>query len=61
MPTVYRFTVYNIQSDENQLSRRWGTLTGIKAAGGTPLMDTVTEADTSAIGREVEGLTERNF
>jgi hypothetical protein len=59
VPTIYRFTVYDIQSDESRLSRRWGTLIGIKTANGQPLLETATEADASIIGRD--GLTERDY
>jgi hypothetical protein len=61
MVTVYRFRVYDIAANESRLSRRWGTLDGIKRARGEPLEETATEIDTAAIGQEVEGLTERGF
>jgi hypothetical protein len=59
--TIYRFTIYDINSDGNVRSRRWGTREGIKAVCGVVLEDTGTEVDASCVGGEEEGLTVRNF
>lgn len=59
--TVYRFKIYDITTDESRLSRRWGTLEGIKRAGGAPLEETATEVDSAAVGQENAGLTARDF
>ena len=59
--TVYRFRVYNIQSDESRLSRRWGTLQGIRSVGGREEPDTGVEVDETAVGGEIFGLTSRDF
>lgn len=59
--TVYRFTVYDIASDDNVRSRRWGTREGIKAVKGAVMEDTGTEIDARFVGGEVDGLTERGF
>ena len=59
--TVYRFTVYDISADENTRSRRWATLAAIKRIGGAALEDTAVEVDSSAVGTEIPGMTERNF
>lgn len=59
--TVYRFTVYDITSDGNIRSRRWGTREGVKAVRGVVMEDTGTEIDARFVGGEVEGLTERGF
>lgn len=58
---VYRFKRYDIQNDEYQVSRRWGTLDGIKAVCGVALQETETQIDAALIGKEVDGLTDRNF
>ena len=59
--TVYRFTIYDITTDGNRLSLRWGTREGIKLAHGAPLEETAIEIDSAFVGREVEGLTARGF
>ncbi len=58
---VYQFTLYDITSDGNCKSRRWGTLEGINSVGGVALKETATEIDAAEIGSEISGLTERNF
>ena len=59
--TIYRFHVYDIGNDEYQKSRRWGTLEAITKLCGDPIMDTATEVDAAVLGREIAGLTERDF
>ena len=58
---VYRFTVYDITNDEQRRSRRWGTRQAIEHARGQVLEDTAIEVDESVLGREIEGMTDRNF
>jgi hypothetical protein len=59
--TVYRFTKYDITSDGNIKSRRWTKCEAIERIGGDVLEDTATQVDESALGREIDGMTERNF
>jgi hypothetical protein len=59
--TVYRFRMYDISNDENRLSRRWATREAIERIGGEVLKNTATEVDCSVLGKEIEGMTERNF
>jgi hypothetical protein len=59
--TVYRFKKYDISNDENRQSRRWATREAIERIGGEVLEDTATEVDPSAVGTEIDGMTERNF
>jgi hypothetical protein len=59
--TVYQFTIYNVQSDERCLSRRWGTKAGIAAVCGTPIESTATDVDASFVGQEEFDLTVRDF
>jgi hypothetical protein len=58
---VYRFTVYDITNDEQRRSRRWATREAIKSVNGQVLEHTEVEVDPSVLGREVEGMTERDF
>jgi hypothetical protein len=58
---IYRFTVYDITTDENRRSHRWGTREGIKAAHGVAVEDMATEVDASFVGEEIAGLTARGF
>jgi len=59
--TVYQFRLYDISNDENRQSRRWATREAIERIGGEVLEDTATEVDPSAVGGEIDGMTERNF
>ena len=59
--TIYRFTIYDIGSDDNHLSHRWGTMEGIKRIGGQALADTATEVDASVLTSGIPGLSERDF
>jgi hypothetical protein len=60
--TIYRFQLYNSQTDEIVTSRRWGTAEAIKEiAGGHVLKDTAVEVDDSFIRSDIHGLTVRNF
>lgn len=59
--TVYRFQLYDVQSDQMQTSRRWGTQEAIEDLGGHPLVHTATEIDEGQVGGEIEGLTVRDF
>jgi hypothetical protein len=58
---IYRFSIYDISTDETKISRRWGTLEGIEGVCGTPLEHTQIEGDASDVGTEVPGLTARNL
>jgi hypothetical protein len=59
--TVYRFRKYDITNDENRQSHRWATREAVERIGGEVLQDTATEVDPSALGKEIDGMTERNF
>jgi hypothetical protein len=58
--TVYRFDAYDIASDEFKKSTRWGAAQGIHNIGGRQKERGVQVSD-DAVGREIDGLTERNF
>jgi hypothetical protein len=58
---IYRFTKYNIDSDEVMRSRRWATREAIGRIHGTVLEDTAVEVDESVLGTEIEGMTVRDF
>ncbi|GAB2886056.1 hypothetical protein GCM10027093_21400 [Paraburkholderia jirisanensis] len=57
---IYRFKRYDFVSDEYQTSRRWATEDAIKRVCGEPVGQPI-EIDDSLLGREVDGMTERNF
>ncbi len=59
--TVYRFRLYDINNDENRQSRRWATREAIERIGGEVSENTATEVDSSVLGKEIDGMTERNF
>jgi hypothetical protein len=60
--TIYRFQMYNSQTDEVVTSRRWGTEQAIKEiAGGHVLKHTATEVDDSVIRSDIHGFTARDF
>lgn len=60
--TIYRFQMYNSQTDEIVTSRRWGTELAIKEiARGHVLRDTGTEVDDSVIHSDIHGFTARDF
>ena len=59
--TVYPFTIYDATNDEMRQSRRWATRERIEWLGGEILEVTATEVDTSVVGTEIEGMTERGF
>jgi hypothetical protein len=60
MATVYRFHAWDVVNDIFQQSRRWATKEAIERAGGAIISDGV-EVDDKYLGREVDGMTERNF
>lgn len=57
---VYRFERYDINTDEYQRSRRWATLEAIEKVCARPIGEPA-DVDPDALGREVEGMTARNF
>jgi hypothetical protein len=60
--TIYRFEVYDIQSDQVVTSKRWGTREAIvETAHGRVLEDTAVEVDGSAVASDIHGFTERGF
>jgi hypothetical protein len=60
--TIYRFRLYNPQTDEIVTSRRWGTAEAIdEIAGGHVLKETAVEVDESTIRSDIHGFTVRDF
>ena len=60
--TIYRFQLYNSQTDEIVTSRRWGTAEAINdIAGGHVLKDTAVEVDDSVVRSDIHGFTFRDF
>jgi hypothetical protein len=58
---IYRFKSYDIANDEIKTSRRWGTKAAIEEVGGQPFPETAVEVDSSILGGEVIGMTERDW
>jgi hypothetical protein len=61
MPTVYKFEVYDITTDESRPSRRMATLDAIARARGTPVEGTGREVETSDLDPAEDGMTPRDF
>jgi hypothetical protein len=62
MPKVYQFQTYDIRSDTVRVSKRWGTLKGIKELGvGAQTIGDGIEVESRYLGREIEGLTDVGF
>ena len=61
MTPVYRWKKYNISTDTEETSRRLGTLAAIQRAGGTPIDETLIMVDEALLGREIPGMTDRDF
>jgi hypothetical protein len=60
--TVYRFRIYDIGSDQMQVSRRMATREAIQTiAQAEVLEDTALEIDASEVGAEVNGMTRIGF
>jgi len=59
--TVFQFTVYDVTTDENRLSRRMATREAVEWARGHVIEDSAREVDAAAVGREVAGMTDRDF
>jgi hypothetical protein len=60
--TIYRFGVYDIQSDQVVTSKRWGTREAIvEIARGRVLDETAAEVDESAVASDLQGFTVRDF
>jgi hypothetical protein len=60
MPLVYRFQVYDINSDESPLSRRLATKEAIDRIGGKIVGQGI-EVDERFLGGEVPGMTAKDF
>jgi hypothetical protein len=58
---VCRFRKYDVTTDENQVSKRWATREAIERIGGEEIIETETEVDPSAVGRDIAGMTARGF
>ena len=58
---VYRFTIYDITTDEDRLSHRMGTRAAIERVNGTIVAGSEHEIDEAELGRDVAGMTDRDF
>jgi hypothetical protein len=58
---VYQFTKYDIATDDNVKSHRWGTREAIQEIGATILESTAVEIDESFLGRQMTGLSDIGF
>jgi hypothetical protein len=59
--TIYRFRSYDIGKDAIKTSRRWATKAAIEEVSGQPMLETAVEVDSSILGKEVAGMTERDW
>ncbi len=58
--TIYKFEMYNIESDEWQESRRWAVSEKINEIGARKKGNGVV-VDTTVIQSNIQGFTERGF
>lgn len=61
MPTVYRFEVYDVTTDEMRLSRRMATADAAARARGSIIEGTALEVPDTDLGAEVPGMTARDY
>ena len=59
--TVYRFTIYDIFSDDNIISKRMGTREGVKKIRGAVIESTAVDIDEAALDPDLPGLTPAGF
>jgi hypothetical protein len=59
--TVYRFTIYDILSDDNIISKRMGTREGIEKICGAVIQSTAVDIDEAALDPDMLGLTPIGF
>src|SRR5579859_1880177 len=59
--TVHRFSVYDVQTDENVVSRRMATLEAITRARGEAIKGTAFEIDAADLDPDLDGMTRRGF
>lgn len=58
--TIYRFSVYDIQNDEQRLSRRWATKDAVeRIRSGVAHEETAAEVDPALL--DDNGMTKRDF
>ena len=58
---IFQFELYNITTDAMAKSRRWATREMIERLGGKILEETAVDVDSSMVGREIDGMTDRGF
>jgi hypothetical protein len=58
---VYRFETYNPEKDSMSKSNRWATREAIDWVRGHALEGTEREIESSLLGREVSGMTDRGY
>jgi aspartate ammonia-lyase len=62
MPKVYQFQTYDVRADIIRVSKRWGTLKGIRELGvGAQAIGGGIEVEARYLSRDIEGLTEIGF
>lgn len=59
--TVYKFSIYDIGSDEMRASRRMATRDAIARVGGVAFEGSELEIDAAHVGQEIPGMTARDF
>jgi hypothetical protein len=61
MALIYQFTMYDILTDSERKSRRWGTRESIDRIGGTIVEESAINVDDALLWTEIDGMTERGF
>ncbi len=59
--TVYRFTIYDIFSDDNIISKRMGTREGVEKIRGAVIESTAVYIEEAALDPDMPGLTPIGF
>jgi hypothetical protein len=59
--TIHRFRLYDIKTDSFCTSLRWATKEAVDSVRGEIIDGTATEVDASVVGREIPGMTEREY
>jgi hypothetical protein len=59
--TVYRFTIYDIFSDDNIISKRMGTREGVEKIRGAVIESTAVYIDEASLDPDMPGLTPIGF
>lgn len=58
---IHRFRLYDINSDQFRLSRRWATRDIIEKLGGEIISSPAVEVDAAVVMSDIEGMTKPDY